>query len=77
MLAYHYIRKGKRVSIIEPNDNLRTQTSNLLENLGLELSVHTIDWYYENSGTPIDVAIVNEYDYITSKKGFKANLGSI
>ena len=53
------------------------QTSNLLENLGLELSVHTIDWYYENPGTPIDVAIVNEFDYITSKKGFKANLGSI
>ena len=42
LIAMHYLNKGMKVSIIEPNENLRTQTMDLLENLGFDFDVRTI-----------------------------------
>jgi reverse gyrase len=63
LLAQYFISRGKKVTILEPNETLRKQTLSLIGNIDDNLSVNTIDWFYKYPSSE-EIVIVNEYDYI-------------
>ena len=63
LIAKHYLKLWKKVTIIEPNNTLCAQTTELLSNIDYNLSVTTIENFYEMPCKD-EVLIVNEYHHI-------------
>lgn len=61
LLAKHYCQQGKRVAIVEPNEDLKLQTSERLGPVDFEISFLTLEQFYKHGATE-DILILDEYD---------------
>ena len=68
--------KKKKVTIVEPNDNLTTQTLGLLNSLDYDLQVQSIEDFYEYNNSD-EVVIVNEHDTIIKTNPFRVTTNGI
>jgi 16S rRNA A1518/A1519 N6-dimethyltransferase RsmA/KsgA/DIM1 with predicted DNA glycosylase/AP lyase activity len=63
IISKYYCKLGKRVTIIEPNEDLMKQTSEKLGKVDFEISFITIKDFYKY-GCDDDIIIIDEYDWI-------------
>jgi hypothetical protein len=61
LLCKHFCDQGQKVAVIEPNQALMLQTSELLGHVHYAISYLTLEDYYKG-GAPEDVLILDEYD---------------
>ena len=51
------------MTVVEPNENLKIQTGEMLGLVDFGISVVTMDWFNQH-GSKDDIIIINEYDII-------------
>lgn len=76
LIAKYYLKLGKRVTIIEPNNALYAQTTELLGGIDIRLAIATIDHFYQHPST-VEVVILNEYHHIVQNNGFTVANGGM
>ena len=69
LIAKNYLNQGKNVTIIEPNEILAAQTTELIGGLDHNLTITSISSFYEIPNKD-EVLIVNEYHHIVQESPF-------
>lgn len=70
LLAKYFIDQGLSVTILEPNEALKTQTAEKVCGLDFGITVDTLDNYYEMPSQDF-IYILDEFDHMVMKEPYK------